>query len=356
MAELPLHERLVQTPPLWEPFSRDWRQVVLASRVRVARNLAGERFPPKADAETLLRVEAVLRERLLRAPGFHDGVYERVDDRPPFERQMLLERRMITPELARGGVGRAFALARTPHATALVNEADHLRIQVVVPRLSLMGAWHIARAALAQLEGGHPFAYDESLGFLTSDPGSVGTGLRASAMLHLPGLAMRGCIDQVQRGLEKLGYSFGGVFGDGSEARGDLYRVANQSSLGETEVQILQGLTDVVEELARHETAARLAVVREETSLFYDHIGRAYGILRFSHLLSEEEALGGLSALAFGIRAGILRRVSLAVLNRLFLDVQAGHLQHRVPSAAEAALRDQVRAQVVREALGGRRS
>jgi protein arginine kinase len=299
-----------------------------------------------------LRIEGLLRRRLLAASAFKGGLFGRVDDLMPFEREMLVERRLVSLELARGGVGRAFAISRTHHLAAMVNEEDHLRVQALLPGLDLRRAWTLAAAALAELEEGSGFAFHERLGYLTASPGAVGTGLRASVMLHLPGLALRGAIGQVEQGLGRLGYSLRGVFGDGSEARGDLYRIANESSLGESEGATLDGLAETVQEVVRHEVSARLAVARRETAVLYDHVGRAYGILRFSRLLAEEEALGGLSALACGFRAGLLPGLDGAVLNRLFLDVQPGHLQHRVGGSIEPAGRDMVRAQMVREELG----
>jgi protein arginine kinase len=352
MPKPPLHHKLSQTRPVWEPFSSDWRQVAMASRVRLARNLSGVAFPQKADAEALLRVEGMLRGRLLAAGAFRGGLSGRVDDLLPFEREMLVERRLISLELARGGVGRAFAVGRTHHVTAMVNEEDHLRVQALLPGLDLKRAWTLAAAALAQVDDGRGFAFHSRLGYLTSNPGSVGTGLRASVMLHLPGLALRGCMGQVEQGLRRVGLSIGGAFGDGTEARADLYLVANLSTLGEDESAILAGLTDTVQELVRHEIAARLAIVRRETALLYDHIGRAYGILRFSRLLTEEEALGGVSALACGLRTGILPGLDVVALNRLILDIQPGHLQYRLAGAVEPAARDMVRSQIVRAELG----
>lgn len=355
MSKRTLCRRLDQVRPSWEPFSCDWRQVALATRVRLARNLAGEPFPAKADADTLLRVEARLRRSLQAAPAFKGGLLLRVDEALPVEREMLVERRLISPELARGGLGRAFAASRRHHVTAMINEADHLRVQALLPGLDLARAWRLVAATLEQVDDGSGLAFHPRLGYLTSDPGSVGTGLRASVMLHLPGLALRGCIGQIEHALRLLGYHLGGVFGDGSEARGDLYQVANLSTLGEDEEAILRGLDDTLQEVIRHEVSARLALVRSETALLYDHIGRAYGILRFSRLLTEEEALGGLSALACALRLGLLPGLDPAALNRLMLDVQPGHMQHRVDQDVCPQERDMMRALIVREELAAAR-
>ena len=351
MSRPAFHSTLVRVRPIWQPFSSDWRQVALCSRVRLARNLANRPFPLRASAEELGHIEALLMRRLHAATAFHGGVRGRLDDLEPFEREMLVERRLISPELARGGVGRAFAAAPTHHLAALVNEDDHLRLQAVLPGLDLERAWTLAAAALSQLDNGSGFAFDSRLGYLTSSPANVGTGLRASVMLHLPGLALGGLIGQLQQALPHLGCAIRGVFGDGSEAQGDLYQIHNESTLGEGEEAILERLTGVVRKVIGMEQSARLAAARRERSLLYDRIGRAYGILRYARLLTAEEALGGLSALVLGVQAGILPMVRTDALNRLLLEVQPGHLQHRSAGRIEPAAREMLRAHVVREAL-----
>ena len=346
-----LHSALVRVRPIWQPFSSDWRQVALCSRVRLARNLASRPFPLRASAEVLGHLEALLLRRLLAASAFRGGVRGRIDDLEPFEREMLVERRLISPELARGGAGRAFAAAPTHHLAALVNEDDHLRLQAVLPGLDLERAWTMADAALSQVDKGDGFAFDTRLGYLTSSPASVGTGLRASVMLHLPGLALVGQVGQMQQALPHLGCAIRGVFGDGSEAQGDLYQIHNESSFGESEAAILERLGGVVRDVISMEHSARLAAARRERLLLYDRIGRAYGILRCARLLTAEEALGGLSALVFGVQAGILPTVRTDTLNRLLLEVQPGHLQQRSAGRVEPAAREALRAQIVREVL-----
>jgi protein arginine kinase len=345
------HSALLRVRPIWQPFSSDWRQVALCSRVRLARNLSGRPFPLRASAEELGHIEALLTRRLHAAAAFRGGACGRIDDLETFEREMLVERRLISPELARGGAGRAFAVGPTHRLAALVNEEDHLRVQAVLPGLDLERAWTLADAALSQVDKGAAFAFDARLGFLTSSPTNVGTGLRASVMVHLPGLALSGLMGQMQQALPHLGCAIRGVFGDGSEAQGDLYQVYNASTLGETEEAILGRLSEVVREVIGFEQSARLAGVRRERSLLYDHIGRAYGILRFARLLTTEEALGGLSALVCGVRAGVLPGVRTEALNRLLLEVQPGHLQQRSAGRVEPVARDALRAQIVREAL-----
>jgi protein arginine kinase len=345
------HSTLVRVRPVWQPFSSDWRHVALSSRVRLARNLANRPFPLRASAEELGHIEALLTRRLLAAGALRGGVCGRVDDLEPFEREMLVERRLISPELARGGAGRAFAAGPTHHLAALVNEDDHLRLQAILPGLDLERAWTLAAAALSQVDGGSGFAFDSRLGYLTSSPTQVGTGLRASVMVHLPALALGGQIGQIQQALPHLGCAIRGAFGDGSEAEGDLYQVHNESTLGEDEEAILGRVTSAVREVISCEQSARLAAVRRERSLLYDRIGRAYGILRYARLLTTEEALGGLSALVLGVQAGVLPSLRTDALNRLLLEVQPGHLQQRSAGRVEPAAREALRAQVVREVL-----
>lgn len=351
MPRSPIQDQLNRVRPVWEAFLPDWRQVALASRLRVARNLAGSAFPLKASAEELERVAEVLGRRVHGCSALRGGPRGRIDRLKPLERELLAERRLISPELARGGPGRSFAAGRTHHLVAMVNEDDHLRLHAILPGLALSRAWTMVSAALAQLGDGSDFAFDTRLGFLTSSPACLGTGMRASVMLHLPGLALRGEVGQVEQALTRLGATLRGAFGDGSEAWGDLYQLGNAVSLGENEEATVGRVDELAREVIRHEQSARLGLARRETIRLYDHIGRSYGILRFSRLLTTEEALGGISALVTGVRLGILPTVNLDALNRLLLDVQPGHLRCRAPAETERAVHDVVRADRVREAL-----
>lgn len=347
-----IQDQLSHVRPVWEPFLPDWRQVILAARVRLTRNLSGTPFPLKAGADELRHIASTFSRRLRNCSALRGGPHGAMDRLKPGERELLVERRLVEPGFAHGGSSREFAASRTHHLVVTVNDEDHLRVQATLPGLALQRAWGMASGMVTHLgEGGPGFAFDPRLGFLTSDPGDLGTGLRASVMVHLPALAWRGEMVQVRQALAKLGATVQGAFGAGGEAWGDLYEIANASTLGESEDGLIGRLEGLVLEVVRHERDARLSLVRRESVLFYDHVGRSYGILCFSRLLTVEEALGGISALVTGLRVGLLPKVNLDTLNRLLLEVQPGHLRSSVVGDQEPATWDAVRAQRVREAL-----
>lgn len=333
----------MRQPPVWEPFSAAPEQVAIAARARLARNVAGFPFPAKA--------EAAVRERLaddafgmlcrLRLPGA--DLQLRLRHVEPSVRSVLIERRLISPRFGQGGAGQAVAIGRTHHVSVLVNEEDHLRIQALVPGSDVARAFALASGVAAALETQCRFAFDPELGYLTACPSNVGTGLRVSVLLHLPGVALVGLIPAIGNALEALGCTIRGAFGEGTEPLADLYQVSNQSTLGETEGDICRRLSRFVGEIVSHEQTARRRLAWGERTRLHDHIGRAYGIVRHAHLLTEQQALDGISALVLGVRLGLLRTPSMASLNRLFLEVQPGHLQ-----AAEGRLLAEAEQPVVR--------
>ncbi|MBN2451380.1 MAG: ATP--guanido phosphotransferase [Lentisphaeria bacterium] len=351
MSFAPLYTQLRRHAPLWAPFTSQWDQVAISSRVRLARNLSGEVFPVKAPPEVLERLCRKILREAGASPMLRGGIRRRIAELQEVERDLLVERHLISPGLGRGGPGRAVVIAPNQYLSVLVNEEDHLRIQAVAPGLALDRVARLAGCMERALAADCAFAFDEELGYLTSCPSNLGTGLRASVMLHLPASALCGRIERYAKALQKLGCALRGALGEGSEAVADLYQVSNQSSLGEDETAIVERLQSVVEEIITHENEDRLRLVREERVRLDDTIGRAYGIVRFAGFLNTEEALSGISALIMGLRYGCLRSVSAAVLNRLFLDVQPGHLQALVGRHLAADERDAIRAAHVRAAL-----
>lgn len=352
MARAHIHEQLRPVPPVWAPFSPDWRQVVLASRVRLARNLAGRPFVLNLSDSDRKQLAAQLGERLEACAALRGGPRGRLGSLRHDERRLLVERRLLSPDFSACGLGRIFAIAAGHHLVGTANDQDHLRVQAIQPGLALERCWTLARAALAQLGDDDEFAFSPRWGYLTPSPRHLGTGLRAAVMVHLPGLVWTGRIEAVRRGLDALGAGLPAMFRDLGTA-GDLFVVTHNASLGLSEEAILSGLDDLVQALVRQEQQARLTLARRERSQLYDHIGRSYGIVRFSRHLAMAEALDGLSALVMGARLGIVPTPGLDDLSRMVLAVQPAHLLLGVAGEGLQVQESTLRADRLRDLLRG---
>ena len=235
----------------------------------------------------------------------------------------------------------------------MVNEEDHLRMQVVRAGWHLRAAWHQAEQLDDALGAALPLAFSPQLGFLTACPTNVGTGLRASAMVHLPGLCLAGHMDKVTRALGQDGLAVRGWLGEGSDALGNIYQVSNQQTLGLSEDGILRHLAGWVRNVVEQETNARLVLLRGEGERFVDRIARALGLLRHARLLTSAEAMASLSLLRMGCDLGILPEDRRAAVDRLMIEGQPGHVQLRAGSEIDSDGRDRLRAQLIREGLAG---
>ena len=352
MARAHIHEQLRPVPPVWAPFAADWRQVVLASRVRLARNLSGRPFVLNLSVSDRKQLAAQLGERLSACAALRGGPRGTVGSLRQDERRLLVERRLLSPDFSACGLGRAFAIAAGHHLVGTANDQDHLRVQAILPGLALERAWTLARAALAQLGNDDAFAFSPRWGYLTLSPRNLGTGLRAAVVVHLPGLAWLDRIAPVRRGLAALGAGLVAMARD-LDGAGDLFAITHDASLGLSEEAILSGLEDLVQAVVRQEQQARLTLARRERLRLYDHIGRSYGIVRFSRQLTLAEALDGLSALVVGARLGILPTPGLDDLSRMVLEVQPAHLLLGVAGDGPRAQENTLRADRLRELLRG---
>ena len=323
---------------------------MLSSRVRLARNLAAFPFPGRCDDGVRRDAAAVLAALLERIPPLVGSSRLGIDDLDALSRQVLVENRQISPEFSRGGDGRFVEIDRRGVLSLMVNEEDHLRLQVVLGGLNLREAWCVARS-VHQALGEMDFAFDPSLGFLTACPTNLGTGLRASAMLHLPGLMQTGQMQAVVRECQRVGLAVRGAFGEGSEAQGAMYQVSNQVTLGPTEEELEDKVTRVVRQLVGEERKALEALHRAHRLAVEDRVSRAWGCLRHARILRFAEALEQLSLVRMGGELGILPLLDAPRWNHLMTDAQPARMQGlagRVLSPEERAV---LRADRFREAL-----
>ncbi|HEY8449101.1 MAG TPA: protein arginine kinase [Bacillota bacterium] len=326
--------------------------IVLSSRVRLARNLRDFPFPPRLDAEGSREVVAAVAAALTalnRSRERHFELY-RLADISALDRQVLVEKHLISPLLAKNEGG-AVILSDDEAVSIMVNEEDHLRIQCLVPGLQLERAWEIADAVDNVLNEVLPFAFSERQGFLTTCPTNLGTGMRASVMMHLPGLVLSEQAGRVLDALAKVGVVVRGIYGEGTQAKGNLFQVSNQVTLGQTEQEIVENLQSVARQLIERERSAREMLYRQWRDHLEDRVCRAYGILMNARVITSEEALKLLSDMRLGIDQKILPHVSPQVFNDLIVATRSGFLQKLAGQELSPAERDRRRAALIRQRL-----
>lgn len=306
--------------------------VAVSCRIRLARNLAGVRFPDWNDEEGHFRVIDTVVGALAGSGGMEGmtliGGRGQVPD--PEVLESLHERSIVSQDLLDRGNGGALILDDAAGIGIMLNEEDHLRIQVIGRGMDLLSVWEAADRLDTRLEEHLEFAFSPRLGYLTACPSNVGTGLRASVMVHLLGLRLTDELDAVLRALSALRLAVRGLYGEGTEAAGHLFQVSNQGTLGQTERQVIETLMRQVRELIRQEHRARLRLLRDSPVLLHDCVARALALLRQARMMSSDEAVDYLSALRLGVQMRLLRNISVARLDAMMLDIQPIHLQEKL--------------------------
>jgi protein arginine kinase len=267
------------------------------------------------------------------------------------QKQVLVERHLISREHAARGDGSAAVIERRQTLSLMLNEEDHLRMQAIRPGLQLTTAFNALSEIDTALEESLEFAFDPTLGYLTTCPTNLGTGLRASAMLHLPGLVLSDQIGQVLQAVNKIGLAVRGLYGEGTESLGNLYQISNQSTLGESEETIIRRLERVISQVSNHEQNAREKLLEDDPEMVSDKIGRAYGILRYAHIIDSKEALNLLSLLRLGGTLGFFSPATVMLCDSLLMDIQPAHLQLHSGRKLSPEERDSIRAEIVRSRL-----
>lgn len=326
-------------------------QIVISSRIRLARNFKDHAFPGWGGEDECVRLWSALRPKLTGIDSLQPEIDFAMDELDQLDRQILLERHLISRELAEKGRGSGVIIRTDESLSVMINEEDHVRLQALRPGLDLEGCWKSADEVDSRLEQVGAYAFSSALGYLTSCPTNVGTGMRASVMMHLPGLVLMEEVNPIIKGLGKIGLTVRGLWGEGTEAVGNMFQVSNQMTLGEKEADIVRDITQICLEIVDHEKNARLRLAEKKDLYLKDHIGRAYGILTNAHLLTTKEALDLLSDLRLGVDLGILKKLDRGVVDELLMLTQPGHLQKMEGRVLKAKDRDRVRARRVRERL-----
>lgn len=323
--------------------------VVISTRVRVARNLENYKFP------SLMTVAESddLTQEVLNAikESDEDGDYKfiRIRDLNPRERLVFIEEHLISPGLIQNLDKSSFLIRNDERATIMINEEDHIRIQTLFSGLKLKEGWDLCSAIDDNLEKKIDYAYDEKLGFLTSCPTNVGTGLRASVMVHLPCLSMTGHINTIIEALRKVGLTVRGMYGEGSEALGNLYQISNQITLGESEEDIIAKLNKVISQIVARERNTRRYLMETRKLELEDKVYRSLGILTHSRLMSSKEAMNHLSNIKLGWDINLIQNDKLKEIVKLMIDIQPANIQKTLEKDMLSGERDNARAQIIRE-------
>lgn len=322
--------------------------VVLMTRIRLARNLAGHSFPSWCREAQRQEVLTRCREALAASTPMKRSVNVTVGDLTELQKQILVERHLISRELSGSKHGGGLVVNRDQTVSVMINEEDHLRIQVLRAGFQLKKAWTQIDSLDSELEERLDYAFDPAFGYLTACPTNLGTGMRASAMMHLPALVISGQMEKVVRAVNQLGMVVRGLFGEGSDASGSIFQISNQTTLGESEEAILKRLGSVLQSIIEHELNAREKLLEADSPKLFDKIGRAYGILQNCHQLSSSEAMNLLSLLRLGIDLGLFPEATRAVTDRLLIEAQPGHVQAAARNDLDPAHRDALRAEKMR--------
>ncbi len=338
----------------WSSGEGPYHHIAISSRIRLARNLAGLPMPPFQNEDM---GGAVLEK--IRTAAEQIAVEEeaklsffRLSDLSPLDRLILIEKHLISKEHADGKAGRGLLINTAGSVSIMINEEDHLRIQALVPGLQLERAWELADRIDDLLEAQLEYAFHEDKGYLTACPTNVGTGLRASVMLHLPGLALTNQAPKIFSALGQLGLAVRGLYGEGTEATGHIYQISNQITLGQKEIEIIQNISTVTRQIIEKEEETRKIIIKEMPLQIKDRVGRAYGILKNAAVLSSQEALNLLSDLRLGIDQDIIQiGLGCIELNELMVASQPGFLQKFAGAPMEALERDAARARYFQEML-----
>src|SRR5437588_12570845 len=302
-------------------------RIVMSSRVRLARNLKDFPFPGWAKKADRVKALEAIRPAVESLAQMDGAFSESMDNLSAMDKQILVERHLISREHAAKGVGSGLVLNKEESLCVMINEEDHLRMQALRPGLQLRSAWLAIDQVDTVLEKRLDYAFSNDLGYLTACPTNIGTGIRVSAMLHLPALVLSEQINQIIQAVNKLGLAVRGLYGEGTEALGNVFQVSNQMTLGESETAIVERLEKVLAQIIEHEENDRATLVDKKPKSLYNHIGRANGILANAHSISSKETMNLLSLMRLGFDMGLFPGVDRSLVDELFILTQPAHLQ-----------------------------
>ncbi len=337
----------------WLESLGEYSEVIISTRVRLARNISGYPFPSRATREDREKVREEAYSALSQINLFRGALWTEMDGLHSLDRQFLMERHLISKEMLSNGVGGGLMVRRDEDLGVMVNEEDHLRLFALCPGFAPQDAYIKVNELDDLLCLELDIAFHKDYGFLTSCPTNVGTGMRVSVLAHLPGLVVTKRIREVVNWLRESGYSVRGIYGEGSQVVGNIFQISNHLTLGKEEEEIVEGVERVVKKIVSREYEARQQIYLSARLEIEDKIWRAYGTLSHARLVSSEELLGLLSLVRMGVGLGILKGISLQDLNKVMICAQPAHIQKVEGEQMGPVIRDQRRATIIRSFLKG---
>ena len=344
-------DSLTQSNGEWLRGTGPESDIVVSSRIRLARNLSSFPFSTRANAHQKAEIEQYLKARIEKIAFNPPLAYLNLANLSALDRQLLVERQLISRELSNGEGPRGVAFAPSEIISVMVNEEDHIRMQVIRSGFALDEAWQDADRLDDKLEEKVPYAFSDELGYLTACPTNVGTGLRASVMLHLPALVLIKQIEKVFRALQKINLAVRGLYGEGSRASGDFYQISNQVTLGKSETAIINEIRDVIPQIITYERQARQTLTRESRAVVLDRVKRAFGTLKNATMMTSEETMDLLSQIRLGVNLGLIDDINIVEVNELFIHTQPAHLQKLLGKQLDSEERNAERARFLRNRL-----
>lgn len=327
--------------------------IVMSSRIRLARNFSTVAYPIFAEQEKLAEIHDFFETEYAHQSfqGYENLEFVSIKDLTPIEKRVLIEKHLISPHLVKFPDHAAALISQNEQVSVMINEEDHIRIQLYFPGLQLKKALEESFRFDDWLEEKVNYAFDETKGYLTSCPTNVGTGMRASVMMHLPALVMTNQMNRMIPAISGLGLVVRGIYGEGSEALGNIFQISNQITLGKSETDIVEDLESVVNQLIDHERSARNHIVERSGMKLEDRIFRSYGVLKYSRIMESKEAARCISDVRLGIDLDIIKNTSGNILQELMVLTQPGFLQQYAKRTLKAEERDVLRASLIRERL-----
>lgn len=348
---MPLKDIIEGTYSAWMSTNAPHTDVALSSRVRLARNLGDIPFPNQASLTDLARVAEKVEKAVSQVPELSRLEIMRLSDASVLDRHILAEKHLISPQHAQGAENRLAIIADDESVSVMVNEEDHIRIQTLLPGLQLGEAYQLADNIDDLFESKLDYAFDERIGYITACPTNVGTGLRVSIMVHLPALAVTGQVRAVLSAVSNLGIAVRGLYGEGTEASGNMFQLSNQVTLGRSEQELIENLHAVTMQVIEQERATRKKLILEMPEQLEDRVQRAYGVLCHARLMTSQEALKLLSDAKLGVELQLISGVDGETLNELMVITQPAYLQKLAGQGLDPIQRDIGRAALIRERI-----
>ncbi len=346
-----LDKKIKKSQSEWMKGKGPMGDVVISTRLRLARNLADFPFPGRAEPGDLKEVRNRV-EKVLEKLNYGLKILD-LKEIPQLERKTLVERHLMSMNHAEDGPEKVLAVDEFEMISIMINEEDHMRIQVLFPGMQLEDGLRLINEIDDAIEEELVIAFNEKFGYLTSCPTNVGTGLRASVMVHLPGLKLAGRLGQTLQLISRLGMVVRGMYGEGSESQGDIFQISNQVTLGASEGETVENMVGIISKVVEQERQARQYLLKNREDEIRDQVQRAYGLLSHAYRMNTEEALGLLSDLKLGIELDLIKEVEPSILSQLMVLIRPAMLQRIMGQELESGLRDVKRAELIRKKLSG---